>query len=116
MRARNLPLKISAHVALVKAGCQHWGHKHGGVLGATPLGAQQVLVAGGTSKMLMNKQLPPPSSEGLHRIPDGEENPRQTSGRAAGCSQFSSLNMFPALIPLPDLGSSLEHVQPQTHR
>lgn len=82
----------------------------------TPLGAQQVLVAGGTSKMLTNNQLPPPNSEGLHRIPDGEENPRQTSGSAAGCSQFSSLNMFPALIPLPDLGSSLEHVQPQTHR
>lgn len=62
MRAQNLPLKISAHVALAKAGCQHWGHEQGGVLGATPLGAQQVLVAGGTSEMLVNNQLPPPST------------------------------------------------------
>lgn len=45
---RIFPLKISAHVAVAKARCQQRGHKQGGVLGATPLGAEWVLVAGDT--------------------------------------------------------------------
>lgn len=101
---------------MAEAGCQHWGHKQGGVLGATPLGAERVLATGGTSEIQVVNQLQPLNSKGLYQVPDGEENPKQALGSSAGCSQFSSLNMFPALVPLPDLSSSLEPVQPQTHR
>lgn len=109
---RIFPLKIPARIAGAKVGCQHRGHKQGGVPGATPLGAERVAHLRCERLTSCDRR----TAKGLDQIPDGEENPKQALGSRAGCSQFSSLNMFPALVPLPDLSSSLEHVQPQTHR
>ena len=110
------PLKVSARVAAAEAGCQHWGHEPGGVPGATPLGADWVPAAGGTSEMRAVNRPQPLSGQGLSQEPDGEENPKEAPGSSAGCGHFSSLTVSAALAPLPDLSSCSEHVQPQTRR
>lgn len=71
---RSSPLKYLHELLWPSPGVSAGGHKHGGVLGATPLGAGRVPVPGGPSATQTVNQLQPLPRKGLYQTPDGEEN------------------------------------------